>query len=138
MPTRVHAALAAAVLMVLATLAATLPATTATAQVSERKAFSARATSTDDFEMRTMVEINRVRAENGLWPIKRVLPCLDTLSEAWGARMVGGGFGGCVLALPKPGREEALIREVARGVDLASLPPLKHYRFGTADGAFIR
>lgn len=92
MQTRVHAALAAAVLLVLATLAAALPASTATAQTSDRTALSTRGTSTDDFEMRTLVAINRVRAEHGLRPIRRVTPCLDSLSESWGARMVSEGL----------------------------------------------
>ena len=55
--------------------------------------------------------------------------------EAWGARMVGGGFGGCVLAPAKPGRDEALIRAVTEGFERVHphRPPV--YRFASADGA---
>ncbi|WP_295658447.1 CAP domain-containing protein [uncultured Nocardioides sp.] len=35
--------------------------------------------------------INAVRAEHGLRPI-RVVPCLDALSESWGARMATEGL----------------------------------------------
>ncbi len=92
MPTRAHAALAATALCVLAALLAFLPTTTASAQVGERKALVTRGTTTDDFEVRTVVEINRVRAANGLRPIRRVIPCLDGLSENWGKRMVDEGL----------------------------------------------
>ena len=33
-----------------------------------------------------------MRASNGLRPIKRVIPCLDGLSENWGQRMVAEGL----------------------------------------------
>ncbi len=69
-------------------------------------------------------------------------PELDLLASAaqaseaaYGARMVGGGFGGCVLALAKPGREEELVRHVARACDPGPLRGQPVHRFGTADGA---
>ena len=92
MPTRARAALVASVLLVVASLFAFLPVTTATAQVGERRALVTRGTSTDDFERATVVEINKVRAANGLRPIKRVIPCLDGLSENWGRRMANEGL----------------------------------------------
>ncbi|MBA3782890.1 MAG: CAP domain-containing protein [Nocardioides sp.] len=92
MLTRAHAALAASVLLVLTALLAVLPATTATAQVGERNALVTRGTVTDDFELATVAKINKVRAAHGLRPIKRVIPCLDGLSENWGQRMVAEGL----------------------------------------------
>ncbi len=92
MQTRAHTALAASALIIVATLLALLPATTATAQVGDRKALITRGTSTDDFERDTIVQVNRVRAAKGLRPIKRVARCLDGLAESWGQRMVVEGL----------------------------------------------
>lgn len=91
MPTRPHAALVAVVVLVLATLATALPST-ATAQVGERRAPATRGTSTDSFERRTLEAINAVRGQHRLRPIRRVVPCLDALSESWGARMATEGL----------------------------------------------
>lgn len=92
MPSRARAALVATALCVCAALLAVLPAATATAQAGERKALVTHGTSTDDFEHDTIVEINGQRAAHGLRPIKRVLPCLDNLSEDWGRLMAVQGL----------------------------------------------
>lgn len=89
MPRRAHAALAAAALLVLSVLVAAMPAS---AQVAPRNALVTRGTATPHFELRTVVEINKVRAAHGLRPIKRVIPCLDGMSENWGRRMVAEGL----------------------------------------------
>ena len=57
----------------------------------------------------------------------------ELVEKAWavkgcyGARIMGAGFGGSILALVERGREQALVTAVARPVIMCS----------TADGAFV-
>ena len=91
LPLALPPALVIAALVMMTALVGILPGA-ASAAPRDGRAVAAHGTSTDTFEARTLVAVNAVRDRHGLRPIKRVLPCLDGLSESWGTRMATEGL----------------------------------------------
>ncbi|WP_426244491.1 CAP domain-containing protein [Nocardioides sp. LHG3406-4] len=90
--TRARATLAGALLLLLATLATAPTGTAETPGHGGPHPVLARSAGLGDFEERTLDEINEVRVQHGLDPIRRVIPCLDELSETWGHRIAAEGL----------------------------------------------
>jgi galactokinase len=69
------------------------------------------------------------------------VPEVDTAVQAalaagaYGARMTGGGFGGCVLALVEAEAVEAVVRAVEAAYDAAGFQPPSAFVAAAADGA---
>jgi len=66
-----------------------------------------------------------------------LLVFVRTRSEVFGARMMGGGFGGCTINLVKESAIEQLIAEITPAYEKSTGLPLNHYIASIENGTEI-
>ncbi len=64
-----------------------------------------------------------------------LVEAVDATGTVWGARMMGGGFGGCTINLVQEEAIEALVERIGNGYEAAFGVRPKYYIANTGDGA---